>query len=202
VFAHTPAYPDEPPLVKARGVRGMADADAAALQAEVDSQVEANLGLPMVYALVMAAQEWVNQRGAAMAVPSYDPAAERRRMDEAEEARVAALRAHGTAVTPETFAAWKERFDAEVALAKAAISDPAAAAAAAGRAKLTGRQWFQQHEAQHIEVEEPELGDDDEDAGSWSGSEGGAEEGGEELEDSDDDDDDLLDEMLAGVAGA
>lgn len=48
-----------------------------------------------------------------------DPAEAKRRAIEAEEARLAAQRAHGTQVTPETFVDWRKRFDAEQALQKA-----------------------------------------------------------------------------------
>ena len=48
-----------------------------------------------------------------------DPAEAKRRAIEAEEARLAAQRAHGTQVTPETFVDWRKRFDAELALQKA-----------------------------------------------------------------------------------
>lgn len=48
-----------------------------------------------------------------------DPAEAKRRAIEAEEARLAAQRAHGTQVTPETFVDWRKRFDTELALQKA-----------------------------------------------------------------------------------
>lgn len=48
-----------------------------------------------------------------------DPQEAKRRAIEAEEARLAAQRAHGTQVTPETFVDWRKQFDAEQALQKA-----------------------------------------------------------------------------------
>ena len=48
-----------------------------------------------------------------------DPAEAKRRAIEAEEARLAAQRAHGTQVTPENFGDWRTHFDAELALQKA-----------------------------------------------------------------------------------
>ena len=48
-----------------------------------------------------------------------DPQEVKRRAIEAEEARLAAQRAHGTQVTPDTFQDWQKRFVAEVALEKA-----------------------------------------------------------------------------------
>lgn len=42
-----------------------------------------------------------------------DPEVAKKRALEAEEARLAAQRAHGTQVTPENFASWRTRFDAQ-----------------------------------------------------------------------------------------
>lgn len=53
--------------------------------------------------------------------PAIDLERERREREAAEDARRAALRAHGTFVTVQTFAAWKARFDAEMALEKARL---------------------------------------------------------------------------------
>ena len=210
VFAHTATYPDEAPLVKARSVRGLADSEVAALQSLIDSQVEENMGMPMVYTLVTAAQEWITEKAAEQAKPVHDPAAERRRLEEEEEARIAALRAHGTPVTPETFAEWRVKFEAEMALARTALADvagPVVAGPAAAPGKLTGRQYFQQQEAQHLEIEEPELSSDEEDGedarSQWSG-EGepayhapGHEGEGDEFDVTESDEDDMLDEILA-----
>jgi len=204
VFAHTPTYPDEPPLVKARSQRGLADADVASLQALVDGQVEENLGMPMIYTLITAAQEWITEQAAQRAAPVVDPEAERKRREAEEEARIAELRRHGTPVTPETFTAWKARFEAEKQLANASVVD---AAAAAVSGKLTGKQWFLQHEAQHIDIEEPDLEDDEEDGedsrSQWSGEGPAVDEA--DLDDllgsSDEDEDAMLEQMLAGQEG-
>ena len=50
-----------------------------------------------------------------------DPAAARKAEDEAEERRLAEIRSHGTMVTPQTFAEWKQRFDAETALQRSRL---------------------------------------------------------------------------------
>ena len=47
---------------------------------------------------------------------ALDPAEAKKRAIEAEEARLAAQRAHGTQVTPETFVTWRKRFDTEMIL--------------------------------------------------------------------------------------
>jgi hypothetical protein len=62
VFAHTPRYPDEAPLFKLRSVRGLSDAEIAQAQALLQEQVEANLGMAMIYTLVSAAQEWFQNK--------------------------------------------------------------------------------------------------------------------------------------------
>jgi hypothetical protein len=48
-------------------------------------------------------------------VAAVDPAAARKAEEEAEERRLAEIRSHGTMVTPQTFAEWKQRFEAEMA---------------------------------------------------------------------------------------
>ena len=50
-----------------------------------------------------------------------DPAAARKAADDAEERRLAEIRSHGTMVTPQTFAEWKQRFDAETALQRSRL---------------------------------------------------------------------------------
>ena len=50
--------------------------------------------------------------------PVVDPAEAKKAAQEAEERRLAEIRALGTPVTPETFNEWKEQFYAETALAR------------------------------------------------------------------------------------
>ena len=52
-------------------------------------------------------------------MPVIDPAAAKKAAEEAEERRLAEIRALGTPVTPDTFNAWKSQFYAESALARA-----------------------------------------------------------------------------------
>ncbi|KAK2654246.1 hypothetical protein Ddye_014102 [Dipteronia dyeriana] len=49
---------------------------------------------------------------------------------------------HGEPVTVETFLAWRERFEAELALERAKLM-PESALTAPKEKKLTGRQWFE-----------------------------------------------------------
>ena len=50
--------------------------------------------------------------------PVVDPAEARKAAQEAEERRLAEIRALGTPVTPDTFNVWKGQFYAETALAR------------------------------------------------------------------------------------
>ena len=191
--------------MKARSLRGLSDVDVSLLQSVLDVQVEENIGMPMIYQLITAAQEWITEKGTALATPVFDPAAEEKRRREAEEFRIAEIRRHGHPVTPESFKEWKAKFDAEMALAKASLQESTAAAAAAAAAaatkgpRLTGKAWFQQQEAQHIDIDEPQLEDYEEDAEGSPRSEWSAEGekgnyfGKELIEEGSDDDDDFSD---------
>ena len=69
-----------------------------------------------------------------------DPLAAKKAAEEAEERRLAELRAHGTPVNPSTFSAWKARFDAEMALVRARHAGDAERRDAG----LTGKAFFRQ----------------------------------------------------------
>ena len=147
-----------PDVTPARRIQGLSEGDVQQLQDALDAVVQENLGMAMIYTLVTAAQEWVTARAAESGGPTLDPVAEQRRMLEAEEARLAALRAHGTPVTPEAFKEWRARFDTEQALERAQLAGagPAADGAAAAPGvtpRLTGKQWFLKQDAEHREVE-------------------------------------------------
>ncbi|KAI3438059.1 hypothetical protein D9Q98_000502 [Chlorella vulgaris] len=201
VFAHTPSYPDEPPLLKARGLQGISDADVGTLQGVLDEGVQENLGMAMIYTLISSAQEWVQEKAASMAVPSSDPVLEEKRRRDAEDARLAELRRGGQPVTPEAFAAWRAKFEAEQAQLRAKLEG---VKVEEKQTRLTGKQYFLQQEAQHLEVEEPELEADEEDGEddreNWRSS--GEEEELDYDEEDSDEEEELLDELLASKAPA
>lgn len=183
VFAHTANYPDEAPHLRARSITGLSDADVTQLQRVVDEQVQENLGMAMIYAVVAAAQEWLRDKVAAGTEPEIDPVAAKKAAEEADERRLAEIRSLGTPVTPEHFVTWKKRFYAEIALARSrAQADQAASK------KLTGKQYFLQNDTR--------AGAEDGE-GTLEGS-GGEEEDDDEDDvdyDDDDDDEDFLDEL-------
>lgn len=94
----------------------------------------------------------LQEKASSVAVPSHDPEAEEKRRREAEEARLAELRAHGHPVTPEAFAEWRAKFDAEQALERSKLVE---GKAEDKQNRPTGKQWFRQQEEQHLEVGPP-----------------------------------------------
>eukprot|EP00798_Chlamydomonas_sp_ICE-L_P003479 gene3477-13540_t len=114
VFGHTEKYPDEPPCMRLRVLGGLSTNDSIEGMIMLNKEAQENLGMPMIFQLVTAAKEWI--RAKTNSIPEEDPDAVRRKASEEEEARRAAIRAHGTRVTVENFAEWKRKFDAERAV--------------------------------------------------------------------------------------
>jgi hypothetical protein len=152
MFAHTASYPEEAPLIKISSIRGLSKQEIEEAQAHVESQIEENLGMPMIYTLVTMAQEWMNDVAAKKQGPATDPDAELKRMQAEEERRISELRAHGTPVTPESFEKWKHDFDEEMQALKQNQPE-----IVSKTNTMTGKQWFLQQDAQHIKFEEPDI---------------------------------------------
>ena len=119
-------------------MRGVSKADVAELQQLLEAQASENLGMAMLFTLATSAREWL--RGKAHFVSpcdQVDPAVAKAQAEEEEEARKAAARLAGTPVTPESYAAWWARFQAEVVPQQELQAD-------AERARrLTGRRFFE-----------------------------------------------------------
>ena len=123
-------------------MQGMTLDDTAEVNAIVEEQIQANLGMAMIYAIVSALQEWLVDKvlilriiesrqqpcdarhvskcifmlqaaGVKETAFQIDPKELERRQQELEEKRLAEIRAHGTPVTMDTFAAWKASYDTE-----------------------------------------------------------------------------------------
>ncbi|KAF4362085.1 hypothetical protein CsatB_012262 [Cannabis sativa] len=134
IFSHTEKYPDEPPLLNLTSLRGIRPDDLRILKEKLQQEATENLGMAMMYTLVSSAKEWLSERFAQET--DIDNA-------EAEEAtKDDVIIPHGEPVTVETFLAWRERFEAELALERAKLM-PEAALAAPKDKKLSGRQWFE-----------------------------------------------------------
>jgi hypothetical protein len=94
---------------------------------------------------------------------ALDPEAEERRKRDEEEAARAAARAHGHPVTTEAFEAWRKKFEAEQALAKAQLSDGSKGGDGAAAGRVTGKAWFlaQMAAGKVSSSEEEEDGEED-----------------------------------------
>lgn len=174
----------------------MTQFDTESLQSLIEAAAEENAGLPMIYQLVTAMQEWVTEKANEMATPAEDPEAEIRKAREAEENRLAELRAHGTPVTPQTFEAWRNKFEAEMKLANSSLTNESTTSA---KPRLTGKAWFLQQEASHLDIDEPSLEEDEEDGEGSRRSWSGGDESGDEFDLGSEDDDEVLDAFMTSA---
>lgn len=180
IFSHTEKYPDEPPLLNVRNIRGFSTEDLRILKEKLEQEASENLGMAMVYTLVTSAKEWMSERF------RQDGDGEGAADDESAKDEV--IVPHGEPVTVETFLAWRERFEAELALERAKLM-PESALKEPKEKRLTGRQWFESGRA----------------VAAARGTLTNKEESDEELEedidfdddDFEDDEDDMLDHFLA-----
>ncbi|KAL9969509.1 hypothetical protein ACROYT_G021730 [Oculina patagonica] len=132
-FTYVDTYPDDAPVIEVPSYEGMDDSDAENLREFLEQEAQENLGMAMVFTIVSAAQEKLNEF---MNKLKNDKENEKLRKEkEAEEAEKA--RFTGTPVTLETFVAWKKAFEQEMIQSKATKEETF-------KGKLTGRQLFEQ----------------------------------------------------------
>ncbi|XP_057976922.1 uncharacterized protein LOC131164029 isoform X2 [Malania oleifera] len=111
IFSHTEKYPDEPPLLNVKSLRGIPAGDLKILKEKLEQEASENLGMAMVYTLVTSVKEWLCERFC------QDDSATNAEEDDTEKDDV--IVPHGEPVTVDTFLAWRERFEAELALERA-----------------------------------------------------------------------------------
>ncbi|VAH61027.1 unnamed protein product [Triticum turgidum subsp. durum] len=174
VFAHTEKYPD-------CSVRGIKPDDLTSLKEKLDQEATENLGMAMIYTLLDSAKEWLTEK--------YGQNAGDEEPDETEEPAEEVIIPHGEAVTVESFMAWRERFEAELALQRAKLM-PESALTAPKEKKLSGRHYFES--GRHITKGAGTVAEEDE------------EEEEEDIEfddDFEDDEEDMLEHFLAEQTG-
>ncbi|KAB2081547.1 hypothetical protein ES319_A05G139900v1 [Gossypium barbadense] len=134
--------------------------------------------MAMIYTLVSSAKEWLSERYGQDACPDN--------AEEEEAAKDEVIVPHGEPVTVDTFSAWRERFEAELALERAKLI-PESALTAPKEKKLIGRQWFENGRASAKGASPVREGYDEEDE--------------EDIDldnnDFEDDEEDMLDHYLA-----
>lgn len=176
IFAHTEKYPDEPPLLNVSSLQGISSEDLRILKDKLQQEASENLGMAMIYTLVSSAKEWLTERYC----EDSDGDAEAE-----EAAKEDIVVPHGEAVTVETFLAWRERFEAELALERAKLM-PESVLATSKEKKLSGRQWFESGRMKGAAVVTEDLDEEDEEDIDF-----------DDDEDFEDDEDDMLEHYLA-----
>lgn len=176
IFTHTEKYPDEPPLLNVSSLQGISSEDLRILKDKLQQEASENLGMAMIYTLVSSAKEWLTERYC----EDSDGDAEAE-----EAAKEDIVVPHGEAVTVETFLAWRERFEAELALERAKLM-PESVLATSKEKKLTGRQWFESGRMKGAAVVTEDLDEEDEEDIDF-----------DDDEDFEDDEDDMLEHYLA-----
>ncbi|XP_013383262.1 RWD domain-containing protein 1 [Lingula anatina] len=132
-FTYTPSYPDEGPLIEIVNANNLDDQETDSLLQFMQSQVEENLGMVMVFSIVSATQEKLTEmREERKKRKEEERERKARELEELEQKKF-----EGTKVTIETFLAWKTAFDAELAEAKRKAGLQREVSK-----KLTGRELF------------------------------------------------------------
>ncbi|KAL0796737.1 hypothetical protein Bca101_068114 [Brassica carinata] len=121
-------------LLDVKSIRGIHLSDLTILKEKLEQEASENLGMAMIYTLVSSARDWLSEHY------GQDDGADFAEEEVAKEDEV--IIPHGEPVTLETFVAWGERFEAELALERAKLM-PESALTAPKEKKLTGRQWFE-----------------------------------------------------------
>lgn len=111
-FTYPETYPDEKPLFEIVDLEGTFDeAQTDALNELINTQMEENLGTVMVFTIMSAVQEFLNEH--------IDTIKENIQLEkerkEREEKEAEQRKCHGTPVTVASFMAWKKDFLAEMA---------------------------------------------------------------------------------------
>ncbi|GBL88071.1 hypothetical protein AVEN_190656-1 [Araneus ventricosus] len=82
-FTYVPSYPDEAPIVEVADSENLSDPDIEDLMEFLQSIIQENLGMVMVYTIVSEASEWLSKR--LVTVISEKKKAEELRIQQAEE---------------------------------------------------------------------------------------------------------------------
>ncbi|XP_070691620.1 RWD domain-containing protein 1 [Pempheris klunzingeri] len=134
-FTYVENYPDEPPLWEIHSQENLEDSDVEDVLTLLQQQAEENLGMVMIFTLVTAVQEKLNEIVDVMKNRREEEKLRKER--EAEEAEKVAFQ--GTVVTIENFLAWKAKFELEMAeLRRKKLKEEEQA-----KSKLSGKQLFE-----------------------------------------------------------
>ncbi|ELK00669.1 RWD domain-containing protein 1 [Pteropus alecto] len=135
-FTYSEKYPDEAPLYEIFSQENLEDNDVSGILKLLALQAEENLGMVMIFTLVTAVQEKLNE--IVDQIKTRREEEKKKKEKEAEEAEKQLF--HGTPVTIENFLSWKAKFDAELLeIKKKRMKEEEQA----GKNKLSGKQLFE-----------------------------------------------------------
>jgi len=135
-FTYVEKYPDEPPLWEIHSQENLDDPDTEDILRLLQQQAEENLGMVMIFTLVTAVQEKLNE--IVDQIKSRQEEEKKRQEKESEEAEKKLFQ--GTVVTIENFLTWKAGFEKDmIELKKRKQKEEEQA----GKSKLTGKQLFE-----------------------------------------------------------
>ncbi|KAM6935955.1 RWD domain-containing protein 1 [Lycodopsis pacificus] len=135
-FTYVEKYPDEPPLWEIHSQENLEDNDVEDILTLLQQQAEENMGMVMIFTLVTAVQEKLNEIVDMMKNRREEE--KQRREAELEEAEKVLFQ--GTVVTIENFLTWKAKFELEMFEQRSKIQKEEEQG---GKLKLTGKQLFE-----------------------------------------------------------
>ncbi|XP_068590737.1 RWD domain-containing protein 1 [Cebidichthys violaceus] len=135
-FTYVEKYPDEPPLWEIHSQENLEDNDMEDILTLLQQQAEENMGMVMIFTLVTAVQEKLNEIVDMMKNRREEE--KQRKEAELEEAEKVAFQ--GTVVTIENFLTWKAKFELEMSELR---SKRQKEEEQGGKLKLTGKQLFE-----------------------------------------------------------
>ncbi|XP_069829749.1 RWD domain-containing protein 1 [Dendropsophus ebraccatus] len=135
-FTYVETYPDAAPLYEIVSQENLEDSDASVVLALLEELAQENLGMVMIFTLVSAVQEKLNE-----IVDQIKTRREEEHLKKEKEAEEAEKkRFHGTPVTIENFLNWKAKFDTDMAELRRKRQKEEEQS---GKSKLTGKQLFE-----------------------------------------------------------
>lgn len=135
VFTYTSKYPDELPIIEIDNEENFDNiVDKEELLTHLAEQGKENLGMVMVFTLVSAGQEWLNETWDKVKKEREERILAKQKADEEAELK----RFEGTRVTLESFLAWRKQFEIDMGIPAKRERE------AKDKNKLTGRELFLQ----------------------------------------------------------
>lgn len=132
IFTYTAKYPDELPVIEIEEDNFDDEAVMDELLAHLSEQGKENLGMVMVFTLVSAGQEWLNEKWDRIKKENEEKIIAKKKAEEEAEMK----RFEGTRVTVESFLVWRKQFEIDMGFAAKREKE------VKDKTKLTGRELF------------------------------------------------------------